>query len=53
MEGYGIYYSSNGDKYEGEWKNHQKEGYGIYYFSNGAKSEGLFKDDKFLTDGMF
>ena len=33
-------YFSNGNKYEGDWKNNKREGYGIYYFSNGSKFEG-------------
>ena len=45
-DGYGIGYYSNGNKYEGQWKDDKKDGYGIYYYSNGEKYEGQWKDDK-------
>ena len=46
MNGYGIYYYySNGNKYEGQWKNNVKEGYGILYFSNGIIYEGKLEND--------
>ena len=34
----------NGDKYEGEFKNGNREGYGLYYYSDGNKYEGEFKN---------
>ena len=34
-EGYGIDYFSDGEKYEGEWRNDILDGYGIYFFSSG------------------
>ena len=36
---------SNGNKYEGEFKNDMFEGYGIYCYSNGDIYEGEFKID--------
>ena len=39
----------NGDKYIGEWKNHQYDGNGIYIYSNGEKYVGEFKKNK--SDG--
>ncbi len=48
-EGYGIYYFSNGARYEGEFKNDKIEGYGIFYFSDGDRNEGEFKNGK--TEG--
>ena len=40
-EGNGVYYYTNGNKYEGGWKNDLKNGHGIYYnFVNGEKYEG-------------
>ena len=38
QEGKRISYYSNGDRYEGDWKNNQKEGKGIYYFANGDRN---------------
>ena len=31
MNGKGIFYNSNGGKYDGEWKDDVKHGYGKYY----------------------
>ena len=45
----GIYYSSNGDKIEGEWKDNCLEGFVIYSTSNGYKYEGVL--NKTLKDG--
>lgn len=40
-EGNGVYYYTNGNKYEGGWKNDLKHGHGVYYnFVNGEKYEG-------------
>ncbi len=39
-------YFSNGNRYEGEWKNNLIEGYGILYFSNGNRYEGEWKNCK-------
>ena len=47
FEGKGIYYYNNepwkDDKYEGEWKNDQREGKGVYYYNNGDKYGGDWK----------
>ena len=44
-KGIGIYYFSNGDKLEGEWKNDFSEGYGIFYSILGLKVKRHFKFD--------
>lgn len=33
---------SNGDMYEGEWKNGKKHGKGVYHFNNQSVYEGDF-----------
>lgn len=37
---------TNGDKYEGELINGQREGYGVYYYHNGDKYEGIWLQNK-------
>ena len=44
IEGVGILTYSDGDKYEGEWKDGQKNGQGTYTWSNGNKYVGEFKN---------
>lgn len=39
-EGKGTFWHTDGDRYEGEWKDDKANGYGIYYHGNGAKYEG-------------
>ena len=51
-EGYGIYYynrkneEDEGDRYEGQHKEWDKNGKGIYFYKNGDRYEGDFKNDK-------
>ena len=37
----------NGDKYEGDGKNDEREGKGIMHYKNGDKYDGDWKNDKF------
>jgi hypothetical protein len=46
MNGKGIFYYNNGDRYDGNWKDDKKNGQGIYYFNNGDRYDGNWKDDK-------
>ena len=39
-------YYSDGDKYEGDWKNGNMEGKGTYCYNNGDKYDGDWKNDK-------
>ena len=48
MEGKGIYYWNDGQKYFGCWKNGIKEGNGTIYYNNGKKEEGIWKNDKLV-----
>ena len=42
----GILTWPNGDIYEGEYKDDNRNGFGIYKYSNGNRYEGEFKNDK-------
>ena len=53
MDGYGILYYSNGDRFEGNWNNNDKSDYGIYYYSNGDIFKGGWKDGKKHGYGVF
>ena len=44
VNGQGIFTYSNGEKYEGEWKDGEKNGQGTYTFPNGDKYVGEYKD---------
>ncbi len=37
--GTGTYYFANGDRYEGEWKDGNKDGLGTYYFADGNRAK--------------
>jgi len=50
---FGTYYFSNGDKYDGEWKNDKRNGKGIYTHASGNIYEGEFKDNKRNGKGTF
>ena len=43
----------NGDKYIGEWKNHEYDGNGIYIYSNGERYVGEFKKNKSSGYGTY
>ncbi len=45
-EGYGVFVSRAGDRYEGQWKNKIRTGKGVCLFANGDKYEGNWHQDK-------
>jgi hypothetical protein len=49
----GVYNYSNGDKYEGEWREDKRHGQGTYTFSNGDKYVGDFLDGGFHGQGTY
>jgi len=49
MEGKGIYYYANGNKYEGDYKAGKMDGKGIIYCVDGRRYEGDWKDG--IKDG--
>jgi len=50
FHGYGIVKYVNGDMYEGEWKDGEKNGRGKLTLSNGKVYEGTFDQDAFVPD---
>ena len=52
-EGKGIYFYTNGCKYEGYFKNDKKNGTGIFYYNNGDKYEGNFEEGNYEGKGIF
>jgi caspase 3 len=57
MNGQGIYYFNDGDRYEGNWKDDKRNGQGIHYFNSGDykgdRYKGNFKDDKYNGQGIY
>lgn len=51
--GKGVYISSEGSRYKGEWRDGQYHGHGVYFFPNGAKYEGEWKEGKYEGEGVF
>ena len=45
MEGKRIFYHKSGSRYEGDWRNCNKEGKGIYYYNDGDRYEGDYKNE--------
>ena len=53
LQGYGKMKYSNGNIYEGEWKNDLKTGRGTMKFINNDSYVGNFSDDKFWGKGIY
>ena len=51
--GYGHAYFSNGDKYEGQWKEEKFHGEGAYTYYCGAQWRGKFKNNDSSEMGEF
>lgn len=51
LQGPGSLVSSNGDRFEGEWKDDRKNGHGTYTTADGARYVGEWKDDRFDGQG--
>ena len=45
MEGRGMYIYADSSRYEGEFKDNQKNGYGIYTSTTGDKFKGEWVND--------
>ena len=53
ITGNGTYYYSNGDRYEGEFKDGKRHGKGSVYYVDGQRYEGDFKNDEKDGNGRF
>ena len=48
--GSGVFYYSNGSKYEGEWVDNLKEGFAIFTYEDGRTFIGSYKNDKIVPN---
>jgi len=53
INGFGVYYFSTGDRYEGTWENGIMQGYGKWTSGNGDSYEGEYEDDVENGLGIF
>ena len=53
IDGFDSYTWPDGSKYEGEWKNGEKNGHGIYTWVDGKKYVGHFKNGKRNGHGVY
>lgn len=44
MHGRGVFKFSNGDMYDGDWKDNYMHGRGIFKYADGSSYEGEWKD---------
>jgi hypothetical protein len=51
LNGYGVFISRSGERYEGNWKQGAREGRGICYYANGDKYEGQWTDNQKHGEG--
>ena len=45
IEGFGTFHLSNGESFEGMYKNGDRTGFGVYHWPSGDSYEGMWKDD--------
>ena len=46
-----MYYYTDGNRHEGEWKDDKRHGNGIFYDINGDRYEGEWVEDKMEGNG--
>jgi len=51
--GYGIFFYSNGAKYEGMWDQNYKHGFGVFTFQDGSQYIGRFHNDKMIEYNIY
>ena len=50
FQGRGKYFFSNGDRYEGEFNNGEREGEGIMFLNNGGFRTGTWRNDQLVAE---
>jgi hypothetical protein len=53
VDGRGSMIYSNGDRYDGEFRNGKRNGCGTFTFANGRSYVGQFRDDQFQGQGIW
>lgn len=53
MQGFGVYYYSNGDVYAGEFFDNKHNGFGRYFFADGTKYVGEWKNHLMHGTGKY
>ena len=53
VDGYGVMLFTNGDRYDGEFKNGDRNGCGTFTFANGRQYMGQFSNDQFNGVGVW
>ena len=48
-EGNGIYFYTNGDKFEGNWSASKRNGAGTLYYQKGGTLKGVWKDNVYIS----
>ena len=50
VEGQGIYYWKNGNRYEDDFKNGLSDGKGIMYYNDGTIKKGIWKNNVYIGE---
>ena len=50
FSGRGKYFFANGDRYEGEFENGERDGFGIIFYASGGRRSGVWSLDKLVGE---
>ena len=50
FSGRGKYFFANGDRYEGEFDNGERDGFGIIFYASGGRRSGVWSQDKLVGE---
>ena len=50
FSGRGKYFFANGDRYEGEFDNGERDGFGIIFYTSGGRRSGVWSQDKLVGE---